>query len=431
MTRYQQYNVISNLIEHLNLVKVFESSIHIPKSLGKKAKQSENRLKTPYLSSQNISDLNNEHGIHVDKWIKSFHDEINSNLATILTIAKEYIRQCNNIYKEKELVETTSNSNSIFKLDHGLLANGLTQDLIAAMHIVIIEEMGINPYPLYGLQVDPHGTNSEYIKIDPDGTIRVNAKKWRQRMLQRRTKQNTEKDKNLINATFCFNYAIEASKNQRETLDTNYLWVYTSSRGINFVKAYDSHFRAFAKKYFPNKILACSPTLMKIRITKGLSLFIEDDGNPLSAATYFGNQIQTTLNTYIPMFFQEIIFRKKISNMQYTILILATSSENDKANLCGMTEKSYLKSVKNTFTNPYFGGPLYTELIKQPESQRQETFFICSIENFIFALREIKNFDGSKLSYICQDAITQARKGNLLLKSMVRDAEKELNINDV
>lgn len=464
-TQYHDFNRALELFQNLKDKGLINQHVHLPKNIKRPSNSSLMRSTNPTIGSINIDTLQLNSNLSSAKtMIDDFHNDLIEKLSVTVNAAKEKVLEDYRHYylydkilnkkiaiKNWEQVTVAANiveaknyyNGSItqvereYEIDDEYVrrCNGLTLNLISAMHIIIVDELGINPEPLYNLQVNATGIKREYIKIEEDGSVRINIIKWRQRRLQRRVTTEShllppeELSLEKIDASFCLQYAVKASEKHRKFLNSNRLWVHESHIKVNEKIAFDSVFRRFCDTYLPKEMAELKPTLMKIRSSRAIELYIRDHGNVISCANYLGNKVKTTLNTYIPLFLQEIIYRRKISVFQHIYLILATAKDVNRLELLNMTQKEYDECLTTIYENTDFGGPLFEKLLPKSHNKSEmecEYFFICSEDNFSYIINYLKNTtdDGSEFYKVCNDALNKAKTGNIAYKRMIRNAEK-------
>jgi hypothetical protein len=424
-TKYHAFSSVLELFSYLKNVDLISKETVLPKNIKKPSNSNLMRSKNPAISSINIDKLTPEQSMtSANTLIDKFHNELNNNLDCIIDQARNVIF-CR--YKSHEL---NQENNNFPEMDG---------ELIAAMQVVITNELGINPTSLYNLKVNispTSGPKHEFIKVEDDGSVRINVIKWRQRKLQKRTTEPSiclsykEMDVKDINAAFCIQFAILLTKSIRQTLGTNLLWLSSTQRKIRTQNTNDIEFRKFCNKYLPKKISQLNPTLMKVRTSRAMAIYISSHGDIVKTATYLGNKVKTSLNTYIPQYLQEIIYRRKISVFQHLFLVLATANEPEKLKLLGMDEKKYKSYLKEIYQNEDFGGTLFEKLkpkaIDNTETEEEaEIFFICSPQNFAFAIKLLKTSKNkdTEVYKVCLNTINKAASGNIMQKKMILEAE--------
>ncbi|WP_434951400.1 hypothetical protein ACRWQL_17930 [Shewanella sp. HL-SH4] len=426
-TKYHATSKVLELFGYLIKIGLLDKNTVLPKNIKKPAYSSLMRSTNPTLSSININLLSIEQSLTSAKvLIDNFHSDLIKKLDYSTTIAKKVVTEFYNQLPE----------NAPFPSD------GIDPNIIVAMHIIIVDEMGINPTSLYNLQVNiatGRRNKKEFIKIEADGTVRVNIIKWRQRYLQKRTTTSTAVINHQklqlqdVNASFCIQFAITLTQGIRKTLNTNLLWLRRGQGVVRKSNSFDSEFRKFCEVFLPEDFTQLEPTLMRIRSSRAISIYIESEGDIIKTASYLGNKVKTTLSTYIPLFLQEIIYRRKLYAFQNLYLILATADNPKKQNMLDMTEVQYSNCVKEIYKNEDFGGSLF-ELLKPKsvdtlDENSTEIFFICSPENFAHAIKVIKTSPNKEnIKYkVCLNAINKASSGSIIFKSMIIDAENILD----
>ena len=424
-TKYHEISRVLELFSHLKGLGLIDRQTVFPKNIKRPSNSSLTRSNNPTISSINIDKLKPDGAMtSAQSLIEQFYDDLKTKLDYLLAKARSIILSYFRIY---ELSDDNSSS------------NGLENDLIVSMHIVIVNEMGINPTPLYNLKVTIDAdtrTKKEFIKVEDDGYVRINVIKWRQRRLQKRsaTPSTAPTFAGLkaedINAAFCIQFAILLTDKSREKLKTNLLWIRNMQMIIKKDNAFDREFRTFCNKYLPPEFAKLKPTLMRVRMSRAIEIYIGSDGDVVKTATYLGNKVKTTLSTYIPAFLQEVVYRRKISVFQHLYLVLATANESEKLALLGLNQEQYDSCLKKVYKNEDFGGTLF-ETLKPTSSESAvdtETFFICSPKNFAFALKLLKTSSSkdSEFYKICLHAINKASTGSIMQKKMIQEAEEIL-----
>jgi hypothetical protein len=424
-SKYHETSRAIELFQHLKSIGLLGQDIRLPRNIKKPSKSSLMRSTNPTIANFNIDKINKEKNLTSAKTlIDEFYKELKQNLEILLSLAQNIVFSHYTKY--------------YFSLKEEKLEIGLDNNLATAMHIIITDQEAINPSSLYNLKVKrDRGSNknkNEFIKIEDDGTIRFNVIKWRQRKLQKRTTKPSnlaspdDMASNEINSSFCIQFAIEITEPKRKELKTNLLWIRKSQKILRKDNSFDCEFRQFCTKSLPSEFSNLKPTLMKVRTSRAIEIYIRTDGDVVASATYLGNKVKTTLSTYIPLFLQEIMYRRKISVFQHIYLILATALEPEKLKLLGMSQESYDKCILEIYDNKDFGGPLFEKLkpiVLTEKKVESEYFFVCSVENFAFLINYLKHGkdDGSEFYTVCKNALNKAVSGSIQHKKMIRDAE--------
>lgn len=433
-TKYHEVSRVIELFLHLKTLGLIDRRTVFPKNISKPSNSNLMRSTNPTISSINVDLMSSAESMSsAQSLVDMFYTDLKSKLDCIVRVAKEVVLNYFNNIDETEIEKQ----------------DGMSAELIVAMQIIIVDEIGINPTPLYYIKVGIESgerTKHEFIIIDDDGSMRINVIKWRQRRLQKKTSESSafQMSANIsrddINTSFCIQFALLLTETKRKRLKTNLLWITDIQTRINKKVTFDKEFRKFCDKYLPHDIAKLKPTLMRIRSSRAMEIYISSDGNVVKTASYLGNKVKTTLSTYIPNFLQEVIYRRKISVFQHLYLVLATANEANKEKLLGMTHKQYNEALKEIYENEDFGGPLF-ELIKpQPKDNdkdkdkdnKTEIFFVCSAQNFAFAIKTVKTCEDKtgELYKVCLSAINKASSGSFLYKKMILEAEEILEKDD-
>ena len=425
-TKYHETGRVLELFNYLKTIGLIDKKTVLPRNIKKPAYSSLMRNTNPTFSVINVDSLSIEESMSSAKvLIDNFYNDLIKKLDCLISAAKKVVTDFYNQFSQR----------GAFPSD------GMSSELISAMHVVIIDEMGLNPTSLYNLRVSTKPgirNKKEFIKVDDDGTVRINIIKWRQRYLQKRTTSSvaTLKDQTLqqqdVNASFCIQFAIVLTDEKRNALNTNLLWIRKGQKVVRTSNAFDQDFRDFCNTHLPSDFAKLKPTLMKLRSSRAIEIYINSNGDIIKTATYLGNKVKTTLSAYIPLYLQEVMYRRKLSVFQHIYLLLATAHESKKHEMLGITEIQYNNCVKRIYNNDDFGGPLFESLKPKFDDKTDdnvtEIFFICSPQNFAYAIKVVKSSnDKTDEKYkVCLDAINKASSGSTIFKRMILEAENIL-----
>ncbi|WP_166370280.1 hypothetical protein [Psychromonas sp. SA13A] len=471
-TEYHSFQRAKELFTALQRNQIISKSIVLPKGFDKPANSNKTRKNNPTIASLSIHNMHSKTEIiSSSEYIIKYHESLKRNLDICLSTARKVVKSAYNIFYHTQIsmlddspennrlriiIEKFDTTSSLLASNYNitqsdkecgitrrklLLANGLTAEICAAMQLIIIEEEGVNPTSLYKALVNPTGKKTEYIRVLSDGSVEYKVIKWRQRKLQNRTSElaNMASPEKInledINASFCFQYALKARIKHSEYLNSNRLWLFEGNHGIKELpKSADHNFSLFYSRYLSDVEELPKVTLMKIRSSKAVDIYLSTNGDIIQVCQYLGNKVKTALATYIPLFLQEAIYRKKINNFQEMYLILSTATLDDKLQILDISEKDYKNRVQAIFENIDFGGELF-ELMKKKEpsssGNSNEVFFICSESNFIYAINLIKNSNYSckadeRVINTCKDALARAARGPIAIQKMLRNAKRTL-----
>ncbi|WP_427030107.1 hypothetical protein [Halomonas sp. H2] len=312
----------------------------------------------------------------------------------------------------------------------------LTVEVASAMQIIIVEELGINPYSLYKVKVYTDNRGHEFVKITNSGSVRLKTSKPRARrsrtVVPSGTLQNLSSiEEEKINAADCLKMALEMTERGRESTKFKDLWLCSTKSSFerpspeSFQNAFNK-IRGVAAVESPALKLA---TLKKIRTTKAIWIYLTSNGDSLKTASYLGNSVKTTLHRYIPPYLTELVYRVKIRSFQNILLYMSVAHEQDNAKYAGLTSQQYELELKKAFTNPDMGGRLYETLISPQDCKEDElTIYFCvSLTNIILALRYLKVGKEENLKSYCKTAIEKIAEGPVIMKQLLRQAERKLN----
>ncbi|EMC8524964.1 hypothetical protein ACRR5F_002904 [Escherichia coli] len=310
---------------------------------------------------------------------------------------------------------------------------GLSVGIASAMQIIIVEELGINPYSLYNIKVYSDGHGHEFIRITDDGSVRIRALKLRARNAKTRNAHGSLIDlKNIqkqdIDAAACIKMALDMTSRARDYTNKKELWLCATKFGIIHPnpETFQNAFKKLRINLNHNNIALRDATLKKIRSSKGVLIYLNSKGNSLKTADYFGNSVKTTLARYIPSYLTELVFRVKIRNFQNILLFMVLANDESQAETLGLSNDDFCSQVKRAFANPDMGGSLYDSLkTKTTEYNTNETKYFCvSLNNIILALKYLNEGEDINLKEDCKAAIFKISEGPVIMKQLLRQAEK-------
>jgi hypothetical protein len=311
---------------------------------------------------------------------------------------------------------------------------GLTTLVASAMQIVIVEELGITPYSLYNITVSSDGHGNEFIQVTDDGSVRLRALKPRARHAKTRNapgsleslKHITEQE---INAATCLKMALEMTERVRAHTNRDELWLCTSKGAPNkpVPESFQNAFKNIRNKAAERSELLKSATLKKVRSSKGVLVYLNSRGDSLKTADYFGNSVKTTLARYVPEHLTELVFRIKIRSFQNLLLFMALAHEESPAEALILTNDQFICQLQKAFNNPDMGGKLYDKLKSTDNTIAETKYFCVSTKNIMLALKYAKEGTDKNLKDDCIAAITKISEGPVLMKQLLRQAEKKLN----
>tara|TARA_R110001583_G_scaffold33071_1_gene112007 strand:- start:4902 stop:7070 length:2169 start_codon:yes stop_codon:yes gene_type:complete len=312
---------------------------------------------------------------------------------------------------------------------------GLTSLAASAMQTIIVEELGINPYSLYKVKTSSSGHGQEFVQVTDDGSVRLRALKPRARNAKTRKATGTlvhliDVPEQNIDAATCLKMALEMTSRAREFTGRDELWLYGTKEGLTLPSPenFQNNFKTIrAKAALENEQLKVA-TLKKVRASKGVWIYLDSNGDSLKTATYFGNTVKTTLQRYIPSYITELVYRVKIRNFQHILLFMAVAQDESPADSLGLTTKEFKAQLKRAFDNPDMGGTLYNSL-KSRESGNNTSeikYFCVSLKNIMLALKYAKEGEALNLRDDCKAAISKISEGPVILKQLLRQAEKNL-----
>jgi len=313
---------------------------------------------------------------------------------------------------------------------------GLTSQVASAMQTIIVEELGINPYSLYRVKVYSVGHGHEFIQVTDEGSVRLRALKPRARHAKIRKATGSlvnliDISEHDIDAAACLKMTLEMTCRAREFTRQNELWLCSSKDGVIHPTpdTFQKEFKTIREKAAKKNELLKTATLKKVRSSKGVWIYLDSNGDSLKTANYFGNAVKTTLARYVPDYLTELVYRVKIRTFQHILLFMAVANDESPADSLGLTIEEFKNQVAKAFDNPDMGGSLY-ENLKSQESEHDTDeikYFCVSLKNIILALKYAKEGENQSLKNDCRAAISKISEGPVIMKQLLRQAEKKLN----
>ena len=309
---------------------------------------------------------------------------------------------------------------------------GLVPFVASAMQIIIVEELGINPYSLYRVKIASDGHGKEFVQITDEGSVRLKALKPRaKKILSKKTKKSLVPLSHLtpgnIDAAACLKMAIEMTNRARGAAQRNDLWICLSKNGASLPQpeTFQNNFNIIRERASEEHPAILKATLKKIRTSKGVLIYLRSRGDSISTAAYFGNAVKTTLDRYIPPYLAELVYRIKIRAFQDILLFMAVAENESPAESLGMNNADFESQIKRAFSNPDMGGNLYGKLTpppSDPESTKIK-YFCVSQKNIELAIRYAKHGKEAEIVQDCEKALQKIAEGPVAMKQLLRSAQ--------
>ncbi len=349
-------------------------------------------------------------------------------------------------YKKRMFVKGSfSGSHHFYEhgIDNVLCYLGLSSELIVAMMNVIIDEIGINITPLINQKVNTTQHN-EFIKINPCGSIVINTLKKRAKIVQP-TKLDATWVESLpdvadlctteINAEFAIKFALLVNEYFIDVSGENYLFLTigndNSGKGIRKIStmAIKSTIKKFASD-ISEDLSELSPTMAGIRASKGVLIWLENDGDSVKAARYLRNKTQTTINNYIPRALQELKHRKRIRKFQSLLSVINALSTDKPNEYLGVEVEEYKKILEGFFSDEDADGWIIDGLITKSKGKREEIIFRVSQESIIQLIQVAREHQNKDIQKKCKSIIDLiGSNGSRKMKRMLSQANKQANFN--
>jgi hypothetical protein len=490
-TAYNHFQNVANafrvLIEH----QLLPNSIELPGNFRRCTGTAKIRSNNPVISDFDIFD-NEKKRVYIktERFLSDYKEDLEENLSLITSKAKIIVHEGYRKYRSKEEIITKSEikefiyhpkllltnkitggkrrkelnpfyktyplnfENRLATIDHffysvaknetlpdvsHLSANnelleflGLTSLVASAMQIVIVEELGINPYSLYSAKVVSDGHGHEFIQINDKGSVRLKTLKLRARKVRENQAYGNNKDLLKINAqeidaAACLKMALEMTARTRSITNRNELWICLSHIGatVPIPGVFQKNFKKIVKSILSPKAVLSTATLKKIRVSKALLIYLESNGDTLKASRYLGNKVKTALTYYIPSYLTELVYRIRIRSFQNILLYMAVAHDDSPAISLNMSDEEFKSSVLEAFSNPYMGGELFSKLVSGESMQNNadKKYFCLSEKNISLAIRYAQEGQDEGLKKDCETVLAKISEGSIAMKQLLRKAQ--------
>jgi hypothetical protein len=106
---------------------------------------------------------------------------------------------------------------------------------------------------------------------------------------------------------------------------------------------------------------------------------------------------------------------------------MSVANEQDPERCLRQTLPDYELELKEAFSNPYMGGRLYQALVSPEENAtKNDTIYFCvSLRNIRLALKYASLDNDEDLKHHCLAAIQKIAEGPVIMKQLLRRAEKQ------
>ncbi|MDC5850840.1 hypothetical protein OPW32_16720 [Vibrio europaeus] len=337
-------------------------------------------------------------------------------------------------YFEEAIQGTLPHKQTGLKVGESIVCQfGLTPRVASAMHLIIVEELGINPHSLYKAKVSDRGHGHEFVKVEKDGSVRIKTLKARAKRISSRTTQRSTTPLSKINledidAAACLKMALTMSYRTRQLLGNEELWLcltYNQKAGLPCNETFQNSFNLIRKKASLESQAIQYATLKKVRTTKGVLIYLESNGDSLIASKYLGNSVKTALKCYIPQYLSELIYRIKVRAFQNMFLFMAVATDEEPFYSLNMTEETFKTALNRAFENPEMGGRLLKSFSNGGKSSQRNTtkYFCVSHKNIELAIRYTQKGTDEQLKADCITALSMIAEGPVIMKQMLRKAQ--------
>jgi len=173
-----------------------------------------------------------------------------------------------------------------------------------------------------------------------------------------------------------------------------------------------------------------SPTMAGIRASKGVLIWLENDGDSVKAARYLRNNIQTTINNYIPKELQELKHRKRIRKFQSLLSVINALSTNKPNEYLGVEAEEYKKILEGFLLDDDTDGWIIDGLISKAKGKREEIIFRVNQASIIELIRAARVHQDKNIQEKCKSIIDLiGTNGSRKMKRMLSQANKQAILN--
>lgn len=313
---------------------------------------------------------------------------------------------------------------------------GITEKFSVAAACIIIDELGINVQDLFKAKVK-RTKDGQYVTIREDGGVSITTFKPRANALKERFAPKTieiedaTEDNLDANTVLCM--LLEMREQHSRTLNSNYLFIVDSSSQVRtgdseLYRVLDMRRKTAFKKIIaslPSWVADAEPTMPKIRVSRGLLIWLEKGGDALATSIYLGNSLITALRNYIPPEIQEFVHRKKIRDHQNILLLLSDGSSPPQSETDGAyaAAKTQLKDIVKRLNKANHAKP--------SEEDDNVVIFLCSPINIELLISYIEYGRDNELIDTCRSIVTKIEDegSRKMIKMLANACVKKIDFN--
>lgn len=378
-----------------------------------------------------------EHGDHLDPDLTSskgqkisfFSKKHDNGLANCVAYLDRY--------KDREFNRKSFKGSHHFYdygLENILSYFSLSAEVITAIMVVVIEEVGINFDSLRKQKV--LRTNSkEFVKIKPYGGLTISTIKKRARKRQVRDIKAAFSNKlplpselefGDINAEFAIKYALQVNQYFIEKTGKNFLFLTNKSRHTDAVRLVSEP--AIKRKMKKLSYEACPkigthhPSMKGVRVSKGVLIWLESDGDALRSAKYMGNTVATALKNYIPKELQELQHRKRIRKFQSILSLFVTADSCTPHENMAMDKSEYVQWLKDIFADKDLEGLVVDGFLSSVQKEAGKIVLKADAQSISQIILAAKNHNTESVRKKCTDIIRAIEAQGS--RKMVRDLKR-------
>ena len=378
-----------------------------------------------------------EHGEHLDP------DLVSSAGQKISFFSKHHKNGLANCVAYLDRYKDREFNRKSFKGSHHFYAYGienilsyfsLPAEVITAIMVVVIEEVGINFESLRKQKV-LRTNNKEFVKIKPCGGITISTIKKRARRRQVRdigatylkgTPLPCDIECIDINAEFAIKYALHVNQYFIEKTGKNFLFLTNDGKHIDAVRlvsetAIKGKMKKLSYEACP-KLAKLNPSMKGVRVSKGVLIWLESDGDAMRSARYMGNTVATALKNYIPKELQELQHRKRIRKFQSILsLLVAADSKMPHENMA-MDKSEYVQWLKDIFADKDLEGLVIDGFLSSVQKDSEKIVLRTDVQSISQVILAAKNHNTESVRKKCADIIRAIEAEGS--RKMVRDLKR-------
>jgi len=403
-----------------------------------------NYCQLDYLIASSDIERIEEHGEHLDPEL------VSSAGQKISFFSKDHKNGLANCVAYLDRYKDRKFSRKSFKGSHHFYSYGienilsyfsLSAKVITAIIVVVIEEVGIN-FDSFRKQKVLRTNKKEFVKIKPCGGLTISTIKKRAKKRQVRDIDATFLNKvpfpndvefSDVTAEFAIKYALQVNQYFIEKTGKNFLFLTNDGRHTDAVRlvsetAIKGKMEELSNEACP-KLGLLNPSMKGVRVSKGVLIWLESDGDAMKSARYMGNTISTALRNYIPKELQELQHRKRIRKFQSVLSLLVPADSKMPHENMRMEKREYIQWLKDIFADKDLEGLVVEGLLSSVENKAGQIVFRADVQSISRIILAAKSHNNETVRKKCTDIIRAIEAEGS--RKMVRDLKRAYGQLDV